>query len=137
MEKIVHKQIQLKISDNIFNFELYPIGTQFNRISGIYTFFIIPVTENLRTVAEVLEPTTDQIPTTFYHLLYLGITNNFQKRLRQHHKIEQAKSLGMTHIGILKISSVRKRKNIERKLLKTYHPPLNQTWLQESLNINL
>ena len=152
-------QIQLQISDNILTFQLYPNGTYFNRIAGIYTFFIIPpaaealeaplvevlearhgepvepryseqaCTERSRSITHLPAPITQP-----YSILYLGITNNFQKRLNQHHKIIQAIELGMTHIGILKISSGRKRKNIERKLLQTYNPPLNQTWLNHTLS---
>ena len=129
-------QIQLQIADDTLTFQLYPLGTQFNRISGIYTFFILPPRHVELVSTSYYQNSDNQIPITCYHLLYLGITNNFQKRLSQHHKIEQAKSLGMTHIGILKISSGRKRKNIERKLLKTYYPPLNQTWLYDNLNTN-
>lgn len=134
-------QIQLQIADNTLTFQLYPLGTQFNRISGIYTFFIIPVAENLGTMAEVLEASHPEQACTersrsiegqHYSLLYAGITNNFQKRISQHNKINQAIELGMTHIGILKISSGRKRKSTERKLLKTYHPPLNRTWFHDN-----
>ena len=117
-----------------YTFTLYPIDTKFNRIAGIYIFLIIPpITEF--PVAEVPKATQKkdfQHPSSIiqpYSLLYVGITNNFRGRFNQHHKIEKAKSLGMTHIGILKISSGRKRKKIEREILKSLNPPLNQTWL--------
>lgn len=111
--------IKITISQSDFTFTLYPIDTKFNRIAGIYIFVItLPATEN-------------QQPSTPYNLLYVGITNNFRGRFNQHHKIARAISLGMTHIGILKISSGRKRKKIERNLLKNYNPPLNQTWLYD------
>lgn len=100
-----------------YTFALYPIDTQFNRIAGIYIFLILPPT------------TENQQPSTFYNLLYAGITNNFRGRFNQHHKIEQAILLGMTHIGILKITSGRKRKKNEREILRHLNPPLNQTWL--------
>lgn len=112
----MHHEIQTPSAT--YQFTLYPAETKFNRIAGIYCFLIIP------PVAEVLEA-----PSTFYNLLYAGITNNFRGRFNQHHKIEQAISLGMTHIGILKVSSGRKRKKIEREILKHLNPPLNQTWL--------
>lgn len=70
-------------------------------------------------------------PNTFYHLLYLGITNDFYARLQAHHKIQQAITLGMTHIGILRKSSGRTRKSIEKNLLQNLNPPLNQTWLHD------
>ena len=112
-------KLSLKIENTEYTFTLYPLETQFNRIAGVYTFFIIPDTRH---------PASD---IQQYSFLYLGITNNFQSRLRQHHKIKQAIELGMNHIGILKINSGRKRKNLERKLLKNYNPPLNQTWLYD------
>lgn len=117
--------LNLATAQTDYTFTLYPIDTKFNRIAGIYIFLIIPL------VAEALEvPTSENQPlSTFYNLLYIGITNNFRGRFNQHHKIEQAKSLGMTHIGILKIASTRKRKKIEREILQYLNPPLNQTWL--------
>lgn len=115
----------LSTANVVYTFTLYPIDTKFNRIAGIYIFLIIP------PMAEFLEaPTTEnQQPTTLYSLLYAGITNNLRGRFNQHHKIQQAESLGMTHIGILKASSIRKRKKIEREILKYLNPPLNQTWI--------
>lgn len=176
---------QIHTSSSTYQFTVYPADMQFNRLSGIYIFLIIP------PMAETLETTElirSQIPplkacaeldsvgvggcenqhpapchpeqacaepsrsiegshseshslegiphpssrTLQYSLLYVGITNNFYARLKQHHKIELAKSLGMTHIGILKIPSGRKRKKIEREILKYLNPPLNQTWLNDT-----
>lgn len=116
---------EIQTQSATYKFTLYPADTKFYRIAGIYIFLIIP------PMAEALEvPTTEnQQPSTFYNLLYAGITNDFYSRLKQHHKIEEAQELGMTHIGILKISSGRKRKKIEREILKHLNPPLNQTWL--------
>lgn len=84
--------------------------------------------EALEPLAEALEPEAEALEAP-YSLLYIGITNNFRGRFNQHHKIEQAKALGMNNIGILKIISGRKRKKIEREILKHLNPPLNQTWL--------
>lgn len=95
-----------------YQFTIHPADSHFHRLSGIYIFIIIP-----------------QADTQHYSLLYAGITNNFQSRLKQHHKIAAAIQLGMTHIGILKITSGRKRKKIERDILKHLNPPLNQTWI--------
>lgn len=112
-------------------FTLYSLDTKFNRIAGIYIFLIIPPISEV-TVAEVLEARHPElIEGQHYSLLYAGITNNFRGRFNQHHKIEQAKSLGMTHIGIFKASSIRKRKKIEREILQYLNPPLNQTWLND------
>ncbi len=120
----------LSVSIENYPFILYPLGTHFNRISGIYIFIILPppflhpknlLAEDSRNLKEMQG--------SIYHLLYIGITNNFYTRLKQHHKMPMALELGITHIGILKISSGRKRKKIERQLLQTHNPPLNQTWL--------
>ena len=96
-------------------FKLFPYETQFYRVSGIYAFLIIPPNYS------------DTNP--FYHLLYVGITNNLQNRFRNHHKLQQAIQQGITHIGIIKASSGKKRKATERILLQALNPPLNQTWL--------
>lgn len=106
-----------------YKLTLYPLDTKFYRIAGIYTFLIIPETDTQH-------PTPSIQP---YSLLYVGITNDFYARLLTHHKIQQAIALGMTHIGILRKSSGRRRKTIERDLLKYYNPPLNQTWLNDIL----
>lgn len=98
-----------------YKFRLYPINTVFKRIAGIYIFIIIPDSIN------------------HYSLLYIGITNDFYARLTTHHKIDPAKALGMTHIGIIRKSSGRKRKTIEKDLLKNLNPPLNQTWLYDMI----
>lgn len=126
-------------------FTLWPIDTKFNRIAGIYIFLIIPpiteipsveapelMVETPNAVVETLEPEAEALEAP-YSLLYAGITNNFRGRFNQHHKIEQAKALGMTNIGILKIISGRKRKKIEREILKHLNPPLNQTWLSPAV----
>lgn len=106
---------KLHTSSATYTFQLYPIGTTFRRIAGIYTFLILPPQY--------------QENSTFYNLLYVGITNDFFARLKTHHKIGEASHLGMTHIGILRKSSGRSRKKIERNLLQYLNPPLNQTWL--------
>lgn len=117
--------LSITLQDRSLDFKLYPIGTLFSRIAGIYTFFIIP---NQQPVGEPEnQPTFKE--EGFYNLLYLGITNNFSTRLKNHHKIAQAQQQGMNHIGILKMRSGRKRKSTERQLLKAYNPALNQTWL--------
>lgn len=126
-----------------FTFTLHPVHTRFNRIAGLYAFFILPPAElqyisHIPTETPLTQPPKRhaELPCPpgrieAYTLLYIGITNNFYTRLKQHHKIEQAIELGMTHIGILKLSSGRKRKATERQLLKAYNPPLNQTWLYD------
>lgn len=115
----------LETNSATYTFKLYPLNTTFNRIAGIYTFLIIP--NSLHTDWDLLSD--EYLDSNFYTLLYIGITNNFSKRLKAHHKIDEARALGMTHIGILKKSSTRKRKVIEKDILKNLNPPLNQTWL--------
>jgi hypothetical protein len=111
--------IVIPIPNQELVFRLYPIDNKFNRISGIYTFFILspnyPIEEKPNPIGESV--------TSFYNLLYVGIATNIYSRLKK------ALTLGMTHLGILKMSSGRKRKTTEKKLLKNYNPALNQTWL--------
>lgn len=104
----------LHTNSAVYTFALYPAETVFTPIAGIYIFIILP---------------TGDTPSEFYTLLYIGITNNFKTRLNAHHKIARARELGMTHIGIIRKSSGRRRKTIERDLLRSLNPPLNQTWI--------
>ena len=99
----------LHTSDAIYPFRLYPETTDFSRIGGLYCFLIVPE------------------ESSFYSLLYIGITNNLDRRMKNHHKIGDARGLGLTHIGVLKIRSGRRRKVIEKDLLRSLHPPLNDT----------
>lgn len=133
--------LTLNTPQNTYTFTLYPIGTNFYQIAGIYIFIILPPEAEALLVAEALEalpmdealealPAAEALEAQ-YSLLYAGITNNFRGRFYQHHKIQQAIALGMTHIGILKRHSTRKRKTTEKDLLKTHNPPLNQTWLHD------
>lgn len=122
---------QIHTPSGIYEFTIHPADAHFHRLSGIYIFVIVP------QLAEAPEPSHPELVegqhpasgTPQYSLLYIGITNNFQSRLKQHHKIAAATALGMTHIGILKITSGKKRKKIERNILKHLNPPLNQTWI--------
>jgi hypothetical protein len=117
--------IVIPIPNQELVFRLYPIDTKFNRISGIYTFFIL--SPNHTTEDKPIP--IGESGTSFYNLLYVGIATNIYSRLKSHHKLKKALTLGMTHLGILKMSSGRKRKTTEKKLLKNYNPALNQTWL--------
>jgi len=98
-----------------YKFRLYPVDTEFKRIAGLYTFIILP--------------TNSPASQNHYTILYIGITNDFKARFKSHHKLDDALELGCTHIGIMRKSSGRTRKKIEKDLLQYLNPPLNQTWL--------
>lgn len=110
---------QIHTPSATYQFTIHPADSHFHRLSGIYIFVIVPETDTQHPASSTQQ----------YSLLYIGITNNFQSRLKQHHKIAEAIALGMTHIGILKITSGKKRKKIEREILRFLNPPLNQTWV--------
>lgn len=109
-------KISIPLLDREVNFQLYPIDTKFSRISAIYAFFVFP------------EQSPIQVP-QFYNLLYVGIATNLYSRLQTHNNMKRAKELGMTHLGVLKMSSGRKRKTTEKAILKHYNPALNKTFL--------
>lgn len=80
-----------------YNFMLYPVDNYFNRVAGIYIFLSLPSAANHIHDFELINPELikTEMPgdakTKFYSLLYIGITNNLQYRLNNHHKRQTAK----------------------------------------------
>jgi len=100
---------------NEYIFEFYPIGTRFHHIPGIYVF---------------VRRTTNQHGVSDDTVLYVGQTRSFKKRQlhSNHHKLLDAKLMGMTHIGVMEILPDDKevRESIEYRLINKYNPPLNE-----------
>lgn len=73
------------LSGTIYQFQLYPAGTHFRDIPGIYVF-------------------TRPNPNGGWHVLYVGQTHDLQGRvgscLGTHHQYRAAKAKGFTHIGV-------------------------------------
>ena len=99
-------------SNKTYNFNIYPIGTSFKPLSGVYIFL-------KRTVGYAFK--------TDYKVIYIGQTENFDNRLdKNHHRYECIMRNNATHIGILTIKGINERLNIESDLISNYPTPCNQ-----------
>jgi len=82
-----------------YEFEVYPWGTAFNSIGGVYL---------------VLKK---QLSGT-YDLLYIGQTGDLSERFDNHHKAPCFTRNGKTHIAIKVESSEQRRLSIEADLIR-------------------
>lgn len=107
----------LETGVNRYGFVVYPVGTVFNSVSGVYVLLAPP------------NPPLGGGPSVgdmSFEVLYIGIASSFRHRFYNHPTFVMAKGQGMSHIGILKISSGRKRRKIEKELVDFLEPPLNR-----------
>ena len=98
----------LTLSDrngNNYDFEVYPTGTQFNAVQGVYVF--TKRDNNLR-----------------HQILYVGETESFKDRPLGwgHEKWGSATRAGVTHICVF---PTRNRVYIQNQLIAKYNPSLN------------
>ena len=94
-------------SGAIYTFTMYPIGTSFKALAGLYLF----------TRAE----------TNGHHTyIYLGITNDLSVRFDNHHKEDCITKNKATHISILLENSEERRKAIEKDILAAISTTCNE-----------
>lgn len=95
-----------------YTFEVYPIGTNFNPVAGVYMF---------------TASSTQQNGTREYTPIYIGETHSFRDRpLNSNHpKWEEALIWGFDHICVH--VNANSRVLIQNKLIDAYNPPLNKT----------
>ena len=98
---------------NKYIFQVYPIGTEFKDIGGVYIF----------TRREL-----DYRGGATHNLLYIGQTNSFPGRLtRLHHKWEGVlRNQGNCICIYLEVNDW-ERNTIEDDLIRKYLPPLNKS----------
>lgn len=91
-------------------FETYPVGTQFNPISGVYIF-------------------CRQVASGNWEALYVGETQSLKQRLNtgigSHDGYARASRLGMTHIAALVVAGDAERLRIETDLRHGLKPSAN------------
>ncbi len=93
-------------------FHVYPIGTEFIDIGGVYIF----TKRDINIKGEVT-----------HNLLYIGQTNSFPGRLmRMHHKWESVLRNQGNCVCIYSEADNWDRNNIEDDLIHKYLPPLNK-----------
>ena len=93
-------------SQQVYTFDLVPIGTNLNSGAGCYAF--------------VKDLTNNQYP-----LVYIGETGDLSERFDSHHKMPCIKTNGATQIGVHRTVSKQAAKNIEDDILAIYSPPCN------------
>ena len=87
---------------NIYNLE----GTHWNAVAGVYIFASSQYQQ--------------------WRAVYIGQTDSFANRLPNHEQRSNAISYGATHIHVLAEPNLNLRETIERHLIHTYQPFLNQ-----------
>ena len=114
----------LETDVNRYGFAVYPVGTVFGSVSGVYVL----LASRASTTGDSSYLCLDgrQVGMTGYEILYIGMAGSFRYRFYHHPTFLQAGKEGMSHIGILKVSSGRKRRKIERELVGFFEPPMNR-----------
>jgi hypothetical protein len=87
-------------------FIIYPPGTQWNNVAGIYIF-------------AGLNPQNQWAP------YYIGQCDSFQNRIPSHALWGRAQSLGATHVHAKVVPQALDRDLIEKELVQAFQPPLN------------
>lgn len=88
-----------------YDFEVYPWGTTFNQVGGLYL---------------VLKKQA-----TNYGILYIGQTGNLSERFDNHHQAQCFNRNGKTHIAVRGEGSEQKRFSIETDLIRKYQTSCN------------
>lgn len=99
-------------SGHQYTFQVYPIGTEFKDIGGVYIF----TRREINTRGDVM-----------HNLLYIGQTISLPIRLtRLHHKWEGVLRNRGNCVCVYSELNKRNRNRIEDDLIRKYQPPLNQ-----------
>ncbi|MBT1073487.1 GIY-YIG nuclease family protein [Pelotalea chapellei] len=89
-----------------YEFEVYPWGTTFNPVGGLYI---------------VLKKQPGN-----YGILYIGQTGNLSERFDNHHQSDSFTRYGKTHIAVRAESSEQKRFTFETDLIRNYNTCCNK-----------
>jgi hypothetical protein len=93
-----------------YEFEVYPLGTQFREVSGIYVFC--------------------RLTSTGWQPIYLGQAIDLNQRvgvgLKHHHAYPGSFKAGATHVCVMPVQSAAQRNAIERELCSHLRPSVNQ-----------
>ena len=110
MEKIENLYLSDEDGDE-YIFEVYPAGTRFHQIPGVYVFTKRDANQH-RGCGDIL---------------YIGATSSFKNRPVGwgHFKCGLAQSMGMTHVCVMEVLDEDNRKSVEIALIAAYNSPLN------------
>ena len=99
-------------SGHQYIFQVYPIGTEFKDIGGVYIFTRREMNSNGNVM---------------HNLLYIGQTNSLPDRItRFHHKWEGIVRNGGNCVCVYSELNHPNRNTIENDLIHNYQPPLNR-----------
>ncbi len=101
-----------------YNFEIYPIGQEFNPVSGLYIF-------------------CKAIRLDSWLALYVGETQSFKDRLntglQNHDGFKRARELGANHVGVMRAGNISDRLSIETDLRHGLKPQCNEQGTKSTL----
>lgn len=98
--------IAMGASGQQHQFGVYPWGTRFTAVGGLYLVLKKQSSSN-------------------YDVLYVGQTGNLSERFDNHHKQASFDRHGRTHIAVKAESGEKARLAIETDLIRKYQPPCN------------
>lgn len=98
-------------SGNQYIFQVYPIGTEFKDIGGVYIF----------TRREI--HSQDSVT---HNILYIGHSISFPRRLMMHQRLNAVLRNGGNCVCVYSEPNDMDRKRIESDLISKYLPPLNR-----------
>lgn len=108
MSTATAKKIQAQgSSGTLYEFEVYPWGTPFRPIGGVYL------------ILKIANGTS--------HVLYVGQTGDLSERFDNHHQKPCFDRNGKTHIAVLIEGTENRRLQIEQDLIRNYRPNCNDT----------
>jgi hypothetical protein len=111
MPKLATLELKAK-SGNSYVFEVYSMETEFEKTGGVYC-----VSKRTLSIAD----------NRFVHdIFYIGQTDDFSNRFKDHHKKECFKRNEANCISILKVTTEEERAEIEKDLIKAYNPTCNE-----------
>lgn len=90
-----------------YDFEVYPWGTTFNPVGGLYL---------------VLK----KQPVGNYNILYIGQTGNLSERFDNHHRLDAFTRNGKTHIAVRSENYEQRRLTSEADLIRNYNTSCNK-----------
>lgn len=93
------------ISGIRYEYEAYPINSNWNAVAGNYMFAYHSNGQ--------------------WNVLYIGQTNDYKARFANHHKLPLAIRYGATHILVRRNDNAYARANEERDLIASHSPSLN------------
>ena len=95
-----------------YEFKVYDLDVDWNRVAEVGGIYIFAIKES----------SWEWIPA------YIGETGNFADRIPDHEKWEKAMQLAVSHVHVLEVEEEYMRERIEKELIQSYTPRLNEAY---------